>query len=278
MIAIAIAVSLMILADLFYVYFLSKILPRRFSFWICVSVIAIITIIISVVIEMFSHLPYFVLVMVNSSALLLITLYLFRGKLWGRVIAFVYFYMAARLCSAVGLAIYSIIFEAGPEEVVPVIVGMGVSLLLYILFGFLSVSMWRKIPAHRLQPFYMLFVVLQLSQSLISLHFSPTIPTEIMLISAAIFLIGSAVLFFFVLSHEKNGILEAELNETRRKVELEQTRHKEFETRRDEMAKIRHDFNNQLASIIQLVRVGEDKTAQEIIDALTDEINQAMEG
>jgi sensor histidine kinase regulating citrate/malate metabolism len=56
-------------------------------------------------------------------------------------------------------------------------------------------------------------------------------------------------------------------------MELEQARYGEVEKRSEELAKIRHDFNNQLASIIQLVRTGEDGAAQEMISALTNEIN-----
>ena len=78
----------------------------------------------------------------------------------------------------------------------------------------------------------------------------------------------------YILSHDKNEQLEARLNETRRQMELEQARNKELDLRQEEMAKIRHDFNNQLAAIVQLVCMGEDKAAQEVLDALADEIDQ----
>jgi len=44
------------------------------------------------------------------------------------------------------------------------------------------------------------------------------------------------------------------------------------ERRREELARIRHDFNNQLASIGQLIRSGEESSAQDMIAALTGEI------
>jgi hypothetical protein len=40
------------------------------------------------------------------------------------------------------------------------------------------------------------------------------------------------------------------------------------------MARIRHDLNNQLMSVIQLTRSGQSATATEIMDALTGELNR----
>ena len=85
---------------------------------------------------------------------------------------------------------------------------------------------------------------------------------------------ASVIILIYILSYDKRAAIETELNEAKHIMELEQTKHNEAEARREELEKIRHDFNNQLASIIQLVRIGEDDTAQGIITALTNEINK----
>jgi sensor histidine kinase regulating citrate/malate metabolism len=86
-------------------------------------------------------------------------------------------------------------------------------------------------------------------------------------------LAGMAILFY-IRSHDKRTVVETELQETKREMELKQTRYGEIEKRSEELAKIRHDFNNQLAAVIHLVRFGENETAHEIISALENEINQ----
>jgi len=50
----------------------------------------------------------------------------------------------------------------------------------------------------------------------------------------------------------------------------------ELEKRSEELAKIRHDFNNQFASVAQLVRSGERNSAQELVEALSKEINDTQ--
>ena len=73
------------------------------------------------------------------------------------------------------------------------------------------------------------------------------------------------------LAHEK------ELEEIRHHIELEKAHYLEIERRRDELAKLRHDFNNQLATIARLVRSGEDVNAQAMISTLADEIRRTQE-
>ena len=88
-------------------------------------------------------------------------------------------------------------------------------------------------------------------------------------------LASDLALFTYVMSQGEKTALEKELQEARCQMELEQARYQELEQRREELAKIRHDFNNQLASIAHLVRSGEVGSAQELIDTLAKSINTA---
>ena len=147
----------------------------------------------------------------------------------------------------------------------------------------------------KFHPFYMLFFALPMGQvySLANvIHpnmgdwffgilygFVADVQTAYIILSLfglSISLIASIAVFIYIFTHDKRAAIEAELHETKRVMELEQARHSETEKRREELEKVRHDFNNQLASVIQLVRVGEDSTAQGIISALTNEINRAQ--
>ena len=85
------------------------------------------------------------------------------------------------------------------------------------------------------------------------------------------------MLLVYTVSQEKKTALEEELRETRHAMELEQSHYHKLEQKREELAKIRHDFNNQLASISQLVRTGEEGVAEDMIQTLAKEIVETNE-
>ena len=80
---------------------------------------------------------------------------------------------------------------------------------------------------------------------------------------------GSIIaLLYYVVSLEKKAILEEELLSIRHRMALEQAHYRSVEIRQEEMARIRHDFNNQLAAISLLIRNGEERDAQQMIERL----------
>ena len=81
----------------------------------------------------------------------------------------------------------------------------------------------------------------------------------------------------YTISQEKKAALEEELGKVRHMMELEQAHYKGVEERQEEMARIRHDFNNQLATIGQLIRHGESSDAQHMIRLLADGISNTRE-
>lgn len=81
----------------------------------------------------------------------------------------------------------------------------------------------------------------------------------------------------YTISQEKKAALEEELGKVRHMMELEQAHYKGVEERQEEMARIRHDFNNQLATIGQLIRHGESSDAQHMIRLLADGISSTRE-
>jgi signal transduction histidine kinase len=83
----------------------------------------------------------------------------------------------------------------------------------------------------------------------------------------------SNLVFFFLITEQEGKIETSEtLSETRRRMELEQAHYQEVERRREELAKIRHDFNNHLAAIDHLIRSGEGGSAQGMIRDLAAQI------
>lgn len=90
---------------------------------------------------------------------------------------------------------------------------------------------------------------------------------------------GGAIiaLLHYVVSLENKAALEDELRSTRHAMELEQIHYKSVEERREELARIRHDFNNQLAAIGYLIRMEETADAEKMIRQLSADIEDTRE-
>lgn len=89
-----------------------------------------------------------------------------------------------------------------------------------------------------------------------------------------IFFSGASIvlLLYYVISLEKKTELEAEVRDMHHAMELEQSHYRAVEARREELAKIRHDFNNQLAAIGLLMQAGEEKDAGAMLRQLSADI------
>ena len=226
-----------------------------------------------------------------------IILFLFKEKIWKKYIVWWYFELLRVMCEAVSHTPV-VYIETINASAVSVQRDPGLRLLflvtfisLFFLIGSLSVKIWRNILMRKFHPYYLFFIALPMGQryalsrimrpSMGDWYFGILInfveretAYDILAIAGTITcLIASAAMLYYVTANEKRAAIEAELREAKREMELEQARYSETEQRGEALAKIRHDFNNQLASIIQLVRVGEDGTARDIISALTNEIN-----
>ena len=234
-----------------------------------------------------------------------VVLFLFQGKLWRRVMVYFYFDIIKTMCEAISYVPVMLYrdnngFRGEWSSVVSSVESNAMLRLLYIftfiplflVLGYLSLKIWRKLLLQRFQPFYLLFIVLPMGQMYaLSLVIHPnmgdilfsiavSLTTDVETIYHVLALYGivlclavDLVLLGFVVSHEKKAALEQNLSEARRQMELEQTHYRELEQRHEELSKIRHDFNNQLASISRLARSGETGAAQELLDAVSHEIN-----
>lgn len=238
-----------------------------------------------------------------------IILFLFQGRFWKKLIVWWYFDIIKTMCQAVAyvpVLLYHTFRGTGSEwaQILSTVeVDAAMKLLhtaalvpLFLLMGFLSLAIWRRILMQKFYPFYLLFLTLPTGLRysfarvirpnmgdmylvfLLNLGVDIEAAYDILsLYGIAVAMITSIAILYYILSGDKWAAIEAELREAKRVMEREQARYREMEQRSEELEKIRHDLNNQLSSIIQLVRVGENDTAGEIISKLQGEINEAQD-
>ena len=145
------------------------------------------------------------------------------------------------------------------------------------LFNCLMVIFARSLQARGFSRVYIptIFIVL----GLWGMFYAYISDTNGLLCCICMVLAGGAgiALLHYVVSLENKAALEEELRSTRHAMELEQIHYKSVEERREELARIRHDFNNQLAAIGYLIRMEETADAEKMIRQLSEDIEDTRE-
>lgn len=101
--------------------------------------------------------------------------------------------------------------------------------------------------------------------------------TLVLTISFLTFLVADIVYLYFMADLEKKAVLEREINSLKYARQLEEQHFKQIEEKRYEVAKIRHDINNQLASIKSMVHSRHIEQAEELIGELENTVRNTQE-
>lgn len=156
---------------------------------------------------------------------------------------------------------------------------------LAVLWHFVLAEMWsRRIKKETLLEYPIAFVGLVVTAvlSLLSLYYQSytksleTIPVENFIIYTVMFF-GLVALAMNLINQKEKKQVAAELSELRRLSELEQVHYQEIEKRREEMAKIRHDYNNLLTSALLLLHAGKSEEAEQLFSELSRRIEHTRE-
>ena len=101
--------------------------------------------------------------------------------------------------------------------------------------------------------------------------------TLVLTISFLTFLVADIVYLYFMADLEKKAALEREVSSLKYARQLEEQHFKQIEQKRYEVAKIRHDINNQLASIKSMVHSRHIEQAEELIGELENTVRNTQE-
>ena len=101
--------------------------------------------------------------------------------------------------------------------------------------------------------------------------------TLVLTISFLTFLVADIVYLYFMADLEKKAVLEREVSSLKYARQLEEQHFKQIEQKRYEVAKIRHDINNQLASIKSMVHSRHIEQAEELIGELENTVSRTQE-
>ena len=78
-------------------------------------------------------------------------------------------------------------------------------------------------------------------------------------------------------AQEEQQQMMEEVRELQHVMELEKVHYEQIEARREEMAKLRHDYNNVITSVMYLIENGKTEEAREIMRDLSERINRTKD-
>lgn len=216
---------------------------------------------------------------VLQGALILSFVFLgFKDRLWKRIFAFAIFIAAAFMGELFSITMMGHVFGveyqntfANQEMFILQTACMMVDFALLSVMAFIwnNVFKHQKLPRHT-----WIFVLFPISQLIVlwnwtnqELFFS----RDIGVFAAAGFMLGfvaDIVLLYVFLNQGEKDVLAKRVQEMEHLQQVEQLHYQSMETRREELAKIRHDFNNQLTTALYLTEQGEQEQAKSMLEQL----------
>jgi uncharacterized membrane protein len=228
-------------------------------------------------------------------------IFLYKGKFYRKLLIWWYFELTKATCQAIAYVPFMLYRGLGAEWVtviaavdggaLPKLLHTLLYLALFLLLGFLSLPIWRHILLQKLSPYYLIIIAFPLGQMYfmsdvvrpnmgdwffgIAYAFVGDVEAAYSLLSLgglSVSIAASAALLAYVFSYEKKAAAEATLRAANHEMALDHTEYQAMAQTRADMEKICHDFNNQLTSILQLARMGEDEAVKEMLAELKSEI------
>ena len=153
---------------------------------------------------------------------------------------------------------------------------------------YLLAAVWNRIAGKKQSKLRMSLIAFPVAQVLVitaivssfSQAYMNILKVDILLVTTiglVIFAIADLIYMFFISDIEKKNALELEVNSLKYARQLEEQHFKQIEEKRYEVAKIRHDINNQLASIKSMVHSRHIEQAEELIGELENTVRNTQE-
>lgn len=261
--------------------FLAQLLPRRLPYWKIALLLLpeVVPQIAKIVLGSTAEVVQLGSFLLFIYGVIILSLICFGGSRWKRLALAIFFEAVVFFVDAFCYSVYSPSFGSAGElfNTPQIITYAGTTWCLYALICVLIIWIFRMLHMQTFQPFYLLYLVFPISQG-IMLYCSIYGNIQYLWLLGVVLSLGAQIaLLIYTISQEERSELEDKLRETRHMMALEQEHYKEVENRQEELAHIRHDFNNQLAAIGQLIRNGEDQEAEQLVYALGDAIKGPKE-
>lgn len=229
--------------------------------------------------------------LVGFLQMLAIFLYLaaaFRDKWWKKLFSFALYVIVAHISELIVLPIFTSMGLAYNYDFhsYDVFIFQTLTCISSVCLSVVVVLVWNAVTKRQRPPRNVwVFVLFPLSQMMliwnlneVMLFSSPSVEEQ--MITALGLILGFAAdlaLFYVLMRQGERDALARQVHELEQLRQTELLHYQSIETRREEMAKIRHDFNNQLTTALYLTEQGASAESRELLNQLKDSISSTKE-
>lgn len=167
---------------------------------------------------------------------------------------------------------YDAILHASSKEMTRLIL---ITLLPQVLFSHLFLLIWKYINDKKSMSGIFLFSLMPiLLLCLSSTFFTPILwdntftNSYLVILCAFITLLTSTILLYVLLRRQEKQSIQAAYLELQKLYQMESEYYQTLENHHEELAKIRHDYNNHLATLYMLISSGKTEAAKELAASL----------
>ena len=269
---------------LFLMYiFLSQLMPMKYSYWKVGLLLLpeVIPAVLKIIFGSTSPIAMVTTVIYAIYGVIILPVLCFDAPRWKSIALAIFFYMITFLidtfCFSVLAPLLGVSGFGEDFNSLQMAIYCSTVWSTYALICALIIWLFKLLRFQQFQPFYLLYMIFPLGQGIMLYSSIYGISKFLWPIGILLSLGAQVILLLYTMSQEKKTELERQVNSLQHAMELEQTHYKEVEKRQEEMARIRHDFNNQLAAIGQLYRAGEDAAAEQLEQEMVASIQKTKE-
>lgn len=262
--------------------------PRwnKYPFW-CYAISATLVVQIPTILRsMVDGVLYDIMAYGQLIVLIVFVAILFKDKAWAKVFVVVIYY----LCALLGeLITFSVLGEemagvdAFGDGIEALIVNMLAMIVLFCLLGTVAV-LWNLLLKKSYVPKHIILFLLfpigqicmidiwprQLQQGNMQFQNQLTMFAGLLIGAAA-----DAILFYVMFKQGEKEEMQRKIAEIEKMMELEREHYNAIKEKQEELAKVRHDFNNQLTAALQMIEDGNKETSREMLEGLRLEVEKS---
>ena len=218
---------------------------------------------------------------------MVLALLLYRDPVWKRVTAVlltlcVNIFLDSSLMLLFYLVNPTLLDQAAGCNVYAVVMNITAEAVLVLVY-MCTLQLWNLIRDRRLIKGYLPTLLLPVSQACFALRFNVGIGghsnsySMVFFLGAILGLCLDIYWMYDLLYRSRQTEVEQELKEMHHVMELEHVHYQEIESKREEVAKIRHDINNQILAARHLISEGDTERSEHMLDQLMEQVSATKE-
>ena len=218
---------------------------------------------------------------------MVLALLLYRDPVWKRVTAVlltlcVNIFLDSSLMLLFYLVNPTLLDQAAGCNVYAVVMNITAEAVLVLVY-MCTLQLWNLIRDRRLIKGYLPTLLLPVSQACFALRFNVGVGghsdsySMVFFLGAILGLCLDIYWMYDLLYRSRQTEVEQELKEMHHVMELEHVHYQEIESKREEVAKIRHDINNQILTARHLISGGDTERSEHMLDQLMEQVSATKE-